>query len=507
MNIQEAKKEIYYTLQAYLRKDADGNYCFPTVRQRPILLMGPPGIGKTAIVEQAAQEQGIGLVCYTMTHHTRQSAVGLPKIVAREYDGVEVSVTEYTLSEMIASVYECMERTGSREGILFLDEINCVSETLSPTMLQFLQNKKFGSHKVPEGWVIVAAGNPPQYNKSVREFDIVTLDRVRRLDVEPDLDVWMTYAWEKEVHGAILSYLTLKKERFYQIRRNGEEKAFVTARGWEDLSELLKNYEAIQAPCGLEVMRQYLQEEETAREFAAYYQLYEKYQADYGIAEILDGSIEPGSAWYEEKVQMAGAAGFEERCMVINLLLDAVGQELARFERIDEQAVLLQTALKQYLKQQEKQGKWQGLTAFAEKKREQLQVKEQMGLESWSSLQKEQSVLRMLESYDLTLQMEHIREKEAGMNRIRSLFQEGILRQRMELLKRCKVQMSRMFAFAHQSFSDAQEMILLVSGLTKNAGAMRFICAHGCEEYMKYCDVLMPEDREKLLWECSQIDV
>lgn len=140
-------------------------------------------------MEQVAEECEVGLVAYTITHHTRQSAVGLPRIVTRCYNGKEVSITEYTLSEIIASVYDCMERTGKKEGILFIDEINCVSETLAPTMLQFLQNKTFGSHSVPEGWLIAAAGNPPEYNKSVREFDIVTLDRVRRMDIEADLEV------------------------------------------------------------------------------------------------------------------------------------------------------------------------------------------------------------------------------------------------------------------------------------------------------------------------------
>ena len=78
MNIQRAKQEIIHTVRAYLAKDEDGEYRIPPVHQRPILLMGPPGIGKTAIMEQAAAECGIALVSYTITHHTRQSAVGLP---------------------------------------------------------------------------------------------------------------------------------------------------------------------------------------------------------------------------------------------------------------------------------------------------------------------------------------------------------------------------------------------------------------------------------------------
>lgn len=213
MNIQEAKQEIKNALRAYFQKDGNGRYILPSVHQRPLLLMGPPGIGKTAVVEQAAREAGVGLVAYTMTHHTRQSAIGLPRIETRTYQGRTVSVTEYTLSEIVASIYDCMERTGKREGVLFLDEINCVSETLAPTMLQFLQNKAFGNHRIPEGWLIAAAGNPPGYNRSVREFDVVTLDRVRQIDVEPDLEAWMDYARRKQLHGAVLSYLSIRTDQ------------------------------------------------------------------------------------------------------------------------------------------------------------------------------------------------------------------------------------------------------------------------------------------------------
>lgn len=139
MNIKRAKQEIKDSVEAYLLKGEEGDYRMPSIRQRPILLMGPPGIGKTQIMEQIARECKIGLVSYTITHHTRQSAIGLPFIREKLYGDREYSVTEYTMSEIIASVYEKIEATGIQEGILFIDEINCVSETLSPTMLQFLQ--------------------------------------------------------------------------------------------------------------------------------------------------------------------------------------------------------------------------------------------------------------------------------------------------------------------------------------------------------------------------------
>ena len=217
MNIKEAKQQVKNAITAYFSKDEFGEYEIPLERQRPIFLMGPPGIGKTAIMEQIAQELGVGLVSYSMTHHTRQSALGLPFIATKTYGGKEYSVSEYTMSEIIASVYDLMEETGVHEGILFLDEINCVSETLAPAMLQFLQFKVFGRHQVPNGWIVVTAGNPPEYNDSVREFDIVTWDRLKRIDIEPDYKAWKEYAAESLTHPAVCSYLDIKESDFYRV--------------------------------------------------------------------------------------------------------------------------------------------------------------------------------------------------------------------------------------------------------------------------------------------------
>lgn len=324
MNIAQAKEEIRHTVQAYLKKDEAGNYRIPVIRQRPILLMGPPGIGKTQIMEQVARECGVGLVAYTITHHTRQSAVGLPMISEEVYEGETYSVTEYTMSEIIASVYRSIRDEGKKEGILFIDEINCVSETLTPAMLQFLQCKTFGNRAVPEGWIIVAAGNPPEYNKSVRDFDMVTLDRVRSIEVEAELNVWMNYAADRHVHGVILSYLQLRPKNFYRVERDVDGLRFITARGWEDLGALMQVYEELLIPVTEEVIGEYLRLPEVAEDFFAYYELYRKYQDDYGIREILRGEAQP--AVYERLMN----AGFDERLSVVNLLLDALKEPLTR---------------------------------------------------------------------------------------------------------------------------------------------------------------------------------
>ena len=124
MNIREAKQQIKNTMRAYFAKDEYGNFLLPVEEQRPIFLIGPPGIGKTAIVAEVASELGVGMLSYSMTHHTRQSALGLPMIETKIYDGREYKVTEYTMSEIIASIYDLMEDSGVKEGILFLDEID-----------------------------------------------------------------------------------------------------------------------------------------------------------------------------------------------------------------------------------------------------------------------------------------------------------------------------------------------------------------------------------------------
>lgn len=322
MDIASAKQQIKNTVSIYLQKDALGRYRIPLVRQRPVFLVGAPGIGKTAIMQQIADEMQLGFVSYSMTHHTRQSAIGLPVIVQKEYNGKTCRVSEYTMSEIIASVYDCMERTGRREGILFLDEVNCVSETLSPAMLLFLQYKVFGGHPLPEGWVVVTAGNPPHYNKSAREFDSATRDRLKVLSVEPDRQAWKQYALQHGLSRAVLCFLDLQPDAFYAVENTVDGMSVVTPRAWEDLSECITLYEEQGLPVDECLVSQYLQNKEIARDFSLYYDLYQKYRAAYDVSSILSGAAGP------DVREKARDARMDERMSLVGLLLEALFQRM-----------------------------------------------------------------------------------------------------------------------------------------------------------------------------------
>ncbi len=314
MNIKDAKIHIKNAITAYLEKDETGEYVIPVEKQRPVFLYGPPGIGKTAVMEQIAEEMDIGLVSYSMTHHTRQSAIGLPFITKKVFGGKEFDISEYTMSEILASVYDYIEKSGKKEGILFLDEINCVSETLSPSMLRFLQYKTFGSHAVPGGWVVVTAGNPPEYNKSVREYDIATLDRIKKIDVGADYDVWREYAVNKNVHPAIIAYLDLKKSDFYIIENTPKGKNFVTARGWEDLSRMMCVFENKNMKIDISLIEQYIQSSTVAEAFSDYYETYKKLEKLFSLKDVVTGTKDN-----ELKTQLQNAS-VSEKLGVINIL-------------------------------------------------------------------------------------------------------------------------------------------------------------------------------------------
>ena len=492
MNIKRAKEEIKNTIEAYLLKDEQGEYVIPAIRQRPVLLMGPPGVGKTQIMEQLAMECRVGLVSYTITHHTRQSAVGLPFIEKKMYGGREYSVTEYTMSEIVAAVYDKMEQTGLLEGILFIDEINCVSETLAPTMLQFLQGKTFGNHKIPEGWVIVAAGNPPEYNRSVREFDVVTLDRIKKIDVEPDFGVWKEYAYRQEIHPAIISYLNIKPQHFCQIETTVDGKRFATPRGWEDLSQFLQVYEKLEKRADRDVISQYIAHPRISKDFANYLELYYKYQNQYQVEEILSGVIR------EELCDRLARASFDERLGVSGLLLAKLMDGFKALLRHKQEMTLLMGQLKEFQKQLPDKEPSECLEAMAEALGQSGEKQRRDGLITRRQAYVYRRISGCLSGYGKGLKEEGINRKEDAWQWVRSRFMEESDCYEQEKAD-CGQRLEHAFDFMEAAFGNGQEMVIFVTELNGAEASVAFLEQYDCERYYHYNKELLFDEQEKAL--------
>ncbi len=472
MNIAQAKQQICNAMQAYFARDAYGGFCIPPETQRPVFLVGPPGIGKTAIMKQVAAELGVGLVSYSMTHHTRQSALGLPVIVNKKYGGESYQVSEYTMSEIIAAVYDAMEN-GAKEGILFLDEINCVSETLHPTMLQFLQYKTFGRHKVPEGWIIVTAGNPPEYNRSARDFDIAIWDRLKRIDIEPDFPAWKAYAVQHGVHPAVLTYLDARKEHFYRVETTIDGKKFVTARGWEDLSNMMTFCEDHDITVDHELIGQYLQDHEISEDFATYYELFNKYKSDYQVEAILSGTVG------EEIFSRAKQAPFDERLSLLGLLLSNVGGDMRSVVETEDTVTALLALLKEV-----KAGAT--VARQLEKTESEMERTARRGALTPAAASRYRRIMAFLQRQQ---------REQADFAAIKSAFDGEVAAMRQAAAK-AGDRLHQLFAFAESVWPDGQELLILVTDLTANPTAARFIARYGCDDYYHHNKELMFYQRQ-----------
>ena len=522
MNIKRAKQEIRDSIEAYLAKDEFGEYRIPAIRQRPILLMGPPGIGKTQVMEQIARECGIALVSYTITHHTRQSAVGLPFIVKKSYGEEEFSVTEYTMSEIISSVYDKMEKTGLKEGILFIDEINCVSETLAPMMLQFLQGKTFGNQKVPEGWVIVTAGNPPEYNKSVREFDVVTLDRIKKIDVEADFDVWKEYAYQQGIHPAVISYLELRRKNFYRVENTVDGKIFATARGWEDLSRLIQVYEILGKTADREVVSQYIQHRMIAKDFAGYLALYYKYRTDYKVEDILKGK------WDSITLGKIRTASLDEHLSIVSLLNGKLSELFTEccltdayltklydymvYYRENKDRLTAKNLLEKTEADLEKDKKSELLTKQQERiqKRVVSFFENASGSKSTSGSIGSESIGSESTGSDKT----GSGSDPAGCRRVAAESKEPLSNRNYEFVKalfeseteayenrtdEISLTLQNVFDFMEAAFGDSQEMVAFITELNANYYSLWFIRENGSDQYYRHNKGLLFDDRQKML--------
>ena len=194
--------------------------------ETPIMLWGPPGVGKSAIINQIAQDHGWKLIDVRLTLLDPTDVRGLP------YVDQNVHQTRWAPPVFFPK--------DSGPGILFLDELPSSPPLVQAACYQLLLDRKVGEYALPDGWKMVAAGN--HYGEGAIVFRMPTpiVNRLIHLVIDPDLEVWKEWAIENEIHPAVLAFLSWRPEYLYQVSKD-PNRPFPSPRSWEFASRVLKS--------------------------------------------------------------------------------------------------------------------------------------------------------------------------------------------------------------------------------------------------------------------------
>lgn len=467
--IAKAKEAVKNGIKGYLLKDSEGNYVMKEVNRLPFYLEGEPGIGKTEIVRQIATELNIGYVSFSLVHHTRNSLLGLP--VIKELESGD-KYTCYTMSEIIAKVLESVE-AGHKEGVLLLDEFPCMSESIMPTMLAFLQTKNIGQHHLPEGWVIVLCGNPTKYNKSSRVFDAAIIDRLRKLDIQFEAKAFMDYGMEIHLHQSILEFLNMSSNQIYLYEKKEEDTELVTCRGWENLSHMLYSYEALGQSVDAQDIKQYIKSEKVSADFYRYYMQYSLGMKEKDIHNILKGVRMNGY------VKAAKTRSMSEKYRILERLWMTFMNKNEEYNKKQDKLGLVMKfglALEEALKEPEQFNFARGSYSFCIK---QLRKKEWYDIyddifDEWMSWaeKKDHKISSLTEVNVLNMYKEWQADSGYNLNKLE---------------QRAVEMLNHMFQFVSMADEDGSMMEALLQRVNHSVMALRLLNRYPNEIYKKEC--------------------
>ena len=245
---------------------------------------------------------------------------------------------------------------------------------------------------------------------------------------------------------------------------------------------------------------QITEDEEIARDFGAYYQLYAKYRQDYRIPEILSGSLDESVV--ESLCTLAAHAPTDERLTVAGLLLDGWNTLFLKFREEDQFAVALQSVLRQA-----RASLLEGntLAAFTEQYRTSQKIRLENHLLDRMETDCTERIARILEQSLSRTQQERISAPEEVIAILRHALEENV-KIRQDTVNRTSLALHLGFSFAESAFGDGPEILFLISDLSHNANAVSFISHFGCEEYFRFNKKLkFQEERQNLLQEIDSV--
>ncbi|PIE64409.1 MAG: ATPase [Desulfobacterales bacterium] len=191
--------------------------------RQPLFLWGPPGVGKSQIVKQAAEKTGLEVRDVRAVLLDPVDLRGIPNI------------TPEGLSRWCAPSF--LPREG--EGILFLDELNTAPPLVQAACYQLILDRKIGEYSLPDGWAVIAAGNRDKDRAVTHKMPSALANRFVHIDFTVDMDEWLKWAEQNGIAPEIIEFLKFRPNLLHDFTPEKEDLAFPTPRSWEFASNLV----------------------------------------------------------------------------------------------------------------------------------------------------------------------------------------------------------------------------------------------------------------------------
>ena len=195
----------------------------------PVMLWGPPGVGKSQVVALVAQQHGMPVIDIRLSQMEPSDLRGIP---FRIEDRVEWAVP---------SMLPDAERHGI-QGILFLDEITSVPPSVSAAAYQLILDRRLGAYTVPNGWAIFAAGNRQGDRGVTYTMPAPLANRFSHFDVDINLDDWVAWAYANGIDARLIAFLRFRPELLFEFDPAHNPVAFPSPRSWEFAHRALQKF-------------------------------------------------------------------------------------------------------------------------------------------------------------------------------------------------------------------------------------------------------------------------
>ena len=193
---------------------------------RPVFIWGAPGIGKSALVQQFAEEVGLTCVSLLGSQLAPEDIIGIPQI--------QEDVSTFLPPKMIAR---------KEPYVLFLDELNACSQEVQKAFYSLIHEKRIGEYHLPEGSIVIGAGNRTQDSAIVKTVSSALINRMFHVQLKADPAQWLTWAYTNGIHPWVTDYLAQRPDHLFSEPPKTEE-PYSTPRSWHMLSDALKEYDA-----------------------------------------------------------------------------------------------------------------------------------------------------------------------------------------------------------------------------------------------------------------------